>query len=75
MRALGTIVLVVVYLVIIDTAIGVGKFFMAVRAAFGVPNTLLWSLPGLVALILPLILWEWLCKVTPVDEIVERAFK
>ena len=75
MRALGTIVLIIVYLVIIDIAIGVGNFFMVVRATFGVPNTLLWSLPGLIAMILPLFLWEWLCKITPVDEIVKKAFK
>lgn len=75
LRAVATIFLILVYLLLVDTAIGLGTFFITVRTLYGIPNTLLWSLPGLVALVLPLFLWEPLCRVTPVDEIVERAFK
>ena len=75
LRNISTIILILIYLVLIDLAIGIGKFFITVRTIYGIPNTLLWSLPGLIALILPLLLWEPLCKVTPVDEIVEKAFK
>lgn len=75
LRALSTIILVLVYLFLIDLAIGAGKFLVTLQAAYGVPNTLLWSLPGIVVLLLPLLFWEPLCKVTPVDELVERAFK
>jgi len=75
LRVVSTIALIVVYLLLIDGAIGLGKFFINVRILFGVSNTLLWSVPGLIILILPLLLWEPLCRVTPVDEIVESAFK
>ncbi|MFH1424293.1 MAG: hypothetical protein ABIG20_01285 [archaeon] len=65
---LGSILVWSLYLKVVDRAL-----YLAILP--GGLQFVLEGLPGLIALMLPLFAWEWLSKVTPVDEIVRWHFK
>lgn len=62
------VVLIALYLLVVDQAFRIAILFQGGKALSVA------VLPGLVALAFPLFAWEWLCKVTPVDEIIRKVF-
>ncbi|MFH1786130.1 MAG: hypothetical protein ABH829_00550 [archaeon] len=67
----GTAMLmVIVYIFLLNSAIGVIRFYRIV-AGTGKLFVFIRSMPGLLVLALPLFTWKQLCKFTPVDEFVK----
>jgi hypothetical protein len=72
---LGIILTLFVYLWILEQALYIARVFPEFRAVYGPWMLFLRALPGIIVLLIPLLGWEKLCDVTPVDEITKWWFK
>ena len=73
--AVSTIVMLLIYIVLIDRAFGIVRYFIGIRTLLGLGTVFVHVLPGLVVLAIPLFFWEPLSKLTPVDKIVKAVFR
>jgi len=75
LQGLALLATLVLFFASLDRAIGIVILSHSLRATLAAGYSALRALPGLVVLAVPLFVWEPLCALTPVDEIVKWWFK